>query len=77
MQQEIRKYGQNKTAGLPVVFIENSPTCAKNDQGQKQLPDLRAWLPDLMEKVRLTAIPCGQHCTIVSKPPQAAYPSEQ
>ena len=72
MQQEIWKYGQNKTAGLPVVFIENSPTCPKNDQGQKQLPDLRAWLPDLMEKVSLTAIPCGQHRTVLGKSTQAA-----
>ena len=68
MQQEIRKYGQNQKAGLPVVFIENSPTCPKNDQGQKQLPDLRAWLPDLMDKVRLTAVSCGLHRTILGGP---------
>ena len=55
LRDVIKKHGGNKDAELPVALIENSSRAPTNDAGEKLLGNKRAWLPDLMTKVTVTA----------------------
>ncbi|KAI4348536.1 hypothetical protein L6164_009249 [Bauhinia variegata] len=44
------------TSSIPVVLVENSGKCHKNESDEKILPNGTAWIPDLVQKITEIAL---------------------
>ncbi|XAR71845.1 Small monomeric GTPase [Bertholletia excelsa] len=51
VRQGARMKKQDKQGSIPVVLVENSGRCNKNDSDEKILPDGTAWIPNLVKTI--------------------------
>ncbi|KAH9606415.1 hypothetical protein KSS87_015058 [Heliosperma pusillum] len=66
IRQGARIKRDSLASSMPIVLVENSGRCIKNDGGEKVLPDGVAWIPNLF-KVVIDIVSNGSSAILVNK----------
>lgn len=77
LRRAIGAAGAPKGAVLPLVLIDNRRDCAKDERGQKVLPDGRAWLPMMVSEVVQAALDAEAPFAYDPKQRHAANPNNR
>lgn len=77
LRKAIAGAGAPKGAVLPLVLIDNRRDCVKDQQGQKLLPDGRAWLPMMVSEIIQASLDAEAPFAYDPKQRQVANPNNR